>query len=155
MLHLNPKKASTFQDIPPKILKNSINVCSETLKIFFDKVIHCEFPNELKKSDVTPISKKDDPTKTKNYRPVSVLPVALKVFERIMHKQISEYINQFLLPYLCSYRPGFSTQKAHVSLIEKRKAISDKSRYAGAVLMDLSKAFDTINHDLLIAKLNA
>ena len=155
MLHLNPKKASTFQDIPPKILKNSINVCSETLKIFFDTVIHCEFPNELKKSDVTPISKKDDPTKTKNYRPVSVLPVALKVFERIMHKQISEYINQFLLPYLCSYRPGFSTQQAHVSLIEKRKAISDKSRYAGAVLMHLSKAFDTINHDLLIAKLNA
>ena len=93
MLHLNPKKAGTFQDIPPKILKNSINVCSETLK-FFDTVIHCEFPNELKKSDVTPISKKDDSTKTKNYRPVSALPVALKVFERIMHKQISEYINQ-------------------------------------------------------------
>ena len=92
MLYLNPEKAGTFQDIPPKILKNSINVCSETLKNFFnDTIIHCEFPNELKKADVKPIFKKDDPTKAKNYRPVSVLQVVSKVFERIMHKQISEY----------------------------------------------------------------
>ena len=56
MLHLNPKKAGTFQDITPKILKNTINVCSETLEFFFnDTVIHCEFPKELKKADVTPV----------------------------------------------------------------------------------------------------
>ena len=148
MLYLNPKKVGTFQDIPPKILKNIINVCSKT-------VSHCEFPSEWKKTDVTPIFKKDDPTKAKNYRPVSVLPVVSNVFERIMHKQISEYINKFLSPYLCGYRQGFSTQQALVSLIEKWKAILDKNGYTGAVLMDLSKAFDTINHDLLIAKLNA
>ena len=56
---------------------------------------------------------------------------------------------------MCGYRQGFSTQQALVSLIEKWKAILDKNRYAGAVLMDLSKTIDTINHDLLIAKLNA
>ena len=156
MLHLNPKRAGTAQDIAPKILKNSINVCSETRKkIFKDRVIYFEFPNELKKADVTPIFKKDDPTKTKNYRPVSVLPVVSKVFERIMHNQISEYINQLLSPYLRSYRQGFSTHQALVSLIEKWKAILDKNGYAGAVLMDLSIAFDIINHGLLIAKLNA
>ena len=51
MLHLNSNKAGTFQDIPPKILENSINVCSETLKKknVHDTVIHCKFPNELKK----------------------------------------------------------------------------------------------------------
>ena len=55
MLHLNSKKAGTFQDISPKILKNSINVCSETRNFFFnDTVIHCAFPNELKKADHTP-----------------------------------------------------------------------------------------------------
>ena len=127
MLHLNPKKAGTFA---LKLLKKTFN----------DTVIHSEFPNELKKADVTPIFKKDDPTKAKNCRPVSVLVVS-KVFERIMHKQISEYINQFLSPYLCRYRQGFSTQQALVSLIEKWKAILDKNGYAGAVLMDLSEAF--------------
>ena len=103
-----------FEDIRPKVLKNSINLCSETLKFFFyDTVIYCEFPNELKKADVTTIFKRDDPTKAKDYRPVSVLPVASKVFEKIMHKQISEYINHFLSPYLCGYRKGFST-KTHM-----------------------------------------
>ena len=77
-------------------------------------------------------------TKAKTYRPVSVLPVLSKVFERIMHKQISEYINQFLSSYLCGYRQGFSTQQALASLIEKWKAILDKNGYAGAVL---SKTF--------------
>ena len=54
----------------------------------------------MKKADVTQIFKKDDPTKVKNYRPVSVLPLVSKVFERIMHKQISEFINQFLSSHL-------------------------------------------------------
>ena len=98
----------------------------------------------MKKADLTPIFKKDDPTKAKNYRPVSVLPVVSKVSEGIMHKQISEYINQFLSPYLCGYRQSFSTQQALVYLIKKWKAILDKNGYPKAVLMDLSKAFDTI-----------
>ena len=65
------------------------------------------------------------------------LPVVSKVFEKIMHKQISECINQFLSPYLCGCRQGFSAEQALVSLIEKFKAIVDKNRYAGAVLEDL------------------
>ena len=78
-----------------------------------------EFPDELKLSDVTPIYKKDDHNKSKNYKPVSVLPVVSKVFEKIMHDQISQYINSFLTPYLCGYTKGFSTQQAILSLIEK------------------------------------
>ena len=72
----NLKKVGISQDIPPKLLKNSIYLCSETLKqIFYDIAIYCEFPNELKKAVVTPIFKK-----AKNYKPVSVLLV-LKVFK--------------------------------------------------------------------------
>ena len=78
-----------------------------------------EFPDQLKLADVTPIYKKDDPNKSKNYRPVSVLPVVSKVFEKVMDDQISQYINSFLTPYLCGYRKGFSTQQALLSLIEK------------------------------------
>ena len=71
-----------------------------------------------------------------------------------MHKQISFYIDQFLSPYMCGYRKGFSTQHALLSLIEKWKKVLDNKGYGGAILMDLSKAFDTINHDLLFAKLH-
>ena len=114
-----------------------------------------EFPDELKPADVTSIYKKDDPNKSKNYRPVSVLSVVSKVFEKIMHDQISQYINSFLTPYLCGYRKAFSTQQVLLSLIEKWKIVLDSKGYGGAVPMDLSKAFDAINHDLLIAKLYA
>ena len=65
---------------------------------------------------------------------------------------MSLYADNFLSPYLCGYRRGF---KALLSPIEKWKNILDKKGYGGAVLMELSKAFDTLNHDLLIAKLHA
>ena len=68
--------------------------------------------------------KKMIPQKAKNYWPARVLSVVSNVFERIMHKQISEYINQFLSSYLCDYRQGFRTQQALASLIEKWKEIN-------------------------------
>ena len=78
---------------------------------------------------------------SKNYRPVNVLPGVSKIPERLMHKQISFYIDQFLSLYMCGYRKSFSTQHALLSL-------------SAAILMDLSKSLDTINRDLLIAKLH-
>ena len=61
----------------------------------------------------------------------------------------------YLSPYLCGYRKGYSAQHALLTLIEKWKSILDKKGFGGAILMDLSKAFDTLNHELLIAKLHA
>ena len=109
----------------------------------------------LKLANVTPIFKKGDPTSVKNYRPVSVLPNVSKFFERIMLKQILEQMNKYLSQNLCGYRKGFSTQTALTMLLEKWQTILDDNGYAGVVLMDLSKAFDTINHEPLIAKLCA
>ena len=68
---------------------------------------------------------------------------------------MSLHVEEHLSPYLCGYRKGFSTQQALLSLLERWKNVLDKKGYGGAVLMDLSKAFDTLNHDLLIAKLHA
>ena len=69
-----------------------------------------------------------------------------------MQKQIRFYIDQFLSPYMCGYRKSFTTQHALLTLIEKWKKVLDNKGYGGATLMDLSKAFDTINHDLFVAK---
>ena len=91
----------------------------------------------------------------KNYRPVSVLNIISKLFEKLINKQFVEYVEQHLSPYLCGYRKGYSTQYALLSLIEKWKHFRDRNGYSAAILMDLLKAFDTINHDLLIAKLHS
>ena len=91
----------------------------------------------------------------KNYSPGSVLPCVSKFFERIMQKQLFQYMDKSSSPFLCSYREGISTQTALLGLVEKWKASLDKKAYNGAVLTDLSKAFDRINHELLLAKLNA
>ena len=100
----------------------------------------------MKNADVIPVHKKDDVTNVKNYRPVSVLPSTSKIFERLMQVQINTFITGQLSPYLCGYRKGFSAQHALISLVEKWKGTLDKQGYAGAVLMDLSKAFDCMNH---------
>ena len=141
-------------ELGPKILRQSAEVTANTLQLLFNNAIsNSEFPENLKLADVTPVFKKKDPLDKTNYRPVSVLPPVSKIFERLMQKQINEHIKNKLSPYLCGYRKGFSTQYALLSLIERWKKILDEKGFGGAVLMDLSKAFDTLNYEQLIAKL--
>ena len=146
---MNGKKATTFQNIPCKALNQNAKVCAPVLtNIYNNKIIrNLTFPDKAKNADIVPIFKRDkkkkkDATDVHNYRPVSVLPSTSKVFERIIQSQIAEFVSDKLSPYLCGYRKGFSAQHALISLIEYWRSILDK-------------AFDCINHELLLAKLNA
>ena len=82
------KKNSTFNNIPTKRLKEVSDICAPALNYIWNKEIITQksFPNNLKLADVTPVFKKEDASLLKNYRPVSVLPVASKTYERIMQK---------------------------------------------------------------------
>ena len=154
---LDQNKSTTYKGIPAKALKLALDESNEFLvKVWNEEILVSSlFPNALKLADVTPAFKKDDKLQAKNYRPVSVLPSVSKLFERVMQKQISSFIDPFLSPFLSGYRKGFSTQTSLMSLLEKWKMCLDNRGYSAAILMDLSKAFDTINHELLIAKLFA
>ena len=79
------------------------------------------FPDELKLADITPVFKKRDATIAKNYRPIRVLPSPSKLFERMLSKQLTEFIDSSLSPFLCGYRKGYSPQRALIQLIEKWK----------------------------------
>ena len=142
---------------PTKIYhRNSAMVTAETLQQPFNQALTTEkFPSNLKNANATPVFEKKNPLNKDNYKHVSVLPIISKVIEKLMQKQINLHIKYFLSPYLFGYRKCFNSQHALISLIEKWRKFLDKNGYGGAVLMDLSKVFDTLNHDLLIAKLLA
>ena len=150
-------KNGTFKNIATRRIKDVSDVCSSVLANIRNEeiLLNKNFPENLKLANVKPIFKKKDKSFVENYRPVSVLPTVSKIFERIMQKQITDYIGKFISPFLCGYRKGFSTQYALLSLIERWRLCLDKEGFAGALLIDLLKAFDTINHELLIAKLHA
>ena len=94
---LNSNNATTFGYIPTKILKQSSKSCSFLLqKLFNDALRDGYFPNKLKCADVMPVLKRYYPTNARNYGPVSALPGVSNIFERLMHRQISFYIDQFL-----------------------------------------------------------
>ena len=155
---LDAKKSGTFMDIPVKRLKEVVDIVATPLaQIWKIEIVQGrKFAGELKLADITPLHKKLENILKENYRPVSLLPVVSKLFEKIMQKQMKTFIETFLSPILCGYRKGYNTQYALLAMIEKwKKCLDGKGGFSGAILMDLSKAFDTINHDLLIAKLKA
>ena len=154
--NLDTKKSSTYGSIPATILKQCVNAYLPHLTNSINYSIqHSNFPQELKLSEVIPVYKKLDPLQKENYRPVSLLPHVSKIFERIIHKQITNYMTDKLAHSINGFRKSYGTQNSLVVILEKWKRALDKGEYVSALFMDLSKAFDTINHDLLIAKLKA
>ena len=153
---LNPNKTTSYNDIPAKILSKNKDIVSPFVtKIYDNAKSSCDFPNPLKVGIVTPVHKKGEKTNKENYRPISILPTVSKVFEKNMYNEIYTYIETYLSPSLCGFRKGFSTQHCLAVMVEQWRKAIDNKLHAGGILTDLSKAFDCLNHDLLIAKLHA
>lgn len=111
------------------------------------------FPDGLKQADIKRVHKKGDTTDMGNFRPVSLLPTLFKVFERILYDQLNASFESIFSPLLCGFRKTYSTQHALLKLLLAWHKALDNKGIVRAVLMDLSKAFDTLPHDLIIAKL--
>ena len=154
--NLKMNEASQSSDIPTKIIKENVNILAEFLwKSINISIKSSTFPSCLKLADATPLHKKGKKDKNDNYRPVSILPTLSKCFEKCMFSQMSAYFDEIFSKYQYGFRKGYSSQQCLLALLEKWKAAIDKGKVFGALLTDLSKAFDCLNHELLVAKLNA
>ena len=154
--NLNIRKAVQSNDIPTKLVKELDYIFSKYTATSINRCITGgTFVNAFKKIDVGSIYKKDRRTEKLNYGSISVLSNVSKIYERCMYKQMYSYFDKIFSKNQCGFRKGFNTQHILLAMIEKMKASGDNKQFCPAILIDLSKAFDCICYDLLIAKLSA
>ena len=108
---LNTRKASPIESVPAKVFKENSDIFSEILqRTLNEDLAYMKFPEELRLGDISSLHKKDDKFNKKNYRPITILPSASKIYERIMESQITPFANNFLSPMLCGFRRNYNTQ---------------------------------------------
>ena len=150
-------KASGPNGIPTKILKMIGNEISPPLcKIINTCITSGNHPELLKMVNVVPIFKKGSRLIVSNYRPISLLSNLNKIFEKIIFKRVSSFVekNDILFSHQFGFRSKHSTTHALVSITEKIKSALDNDKVACGIFVDLQKAFDTVNHEILLKKLS-
>ena len=155
--NLESNDSSGIDEISTKLLKNIISCICEPLSRIINMCIDsATFPDKMKIAKVCPIYKSGSKDEFTNYRPISILPSFSKVFERIIANRITSYIekNDILAKSQYGFRKKHSTYMAIMQLYEKVSEAIDKNEYCVGIFIDLSKAFDTINHDILLQKLD-
>ena len=113
------------------------------------------FPDSIKRAQVTPPLKKNDTMDKTNFRPVCILTVTSKFYEKILSLQLSAYFENIFDKYLCAFRKRQGCQTVLLRLLGDWRAVLDNNEYVAVVLMDLSRAFDCLPHKILLIKLSA
>lgn len=155
---LKSNKSSGIDEINVNVVKKCFGHLATPLGHIFNlSLSQGIFPEHLKIAKVTPIYKKGEETELGNYRPISVLPFFSKVLEKIMYNRLYKYLteNKMLYNKQFGFRKSHSTEHAIIELVDQILSAFDQNDFVLGVFLDLSKAFDTVNHSILLKKLDS
>ena len=156
LMTLKIRKSTGNDGIQPKFLKLGAPVMASHITCLINKTINSYvFPDSFKEAEVSPIYKNKDLLDKANYRPVSILPTISKLYERVLSDQLSDFLSNIMSKHLAAFRKGYSCQTVLMILVEDWKVSLDNNRIIATMLMDLSRAFDTLPHTLLLATLRS
>ena len=151
------KKTSTGVDnINSIFIKKIQNFITYPLSILINQSISTGiFPRQLKISKITPLFKKNEDDIMNNYRPISLLPICSKIYEKVVQNQLYDYLenNNLIFESQHGFRKNYSTESAVIELTDYLKYQIDNQHVPLCLFLDLSKAFDTINFDIMLLKL--
>ena len=155
---LNPKKAVGLDDVSSLFLRDAANSVLVPITHIINLSITTEtVPSAFKEARVVPLFKMGSKLDPSNYRPVSILCVLSKILERAVNTQLNEYLEKrgLLFENQSGFRNGYSTDSCLIGLTDYVKSEMSRGNLVGMVLIDLCKAFDTVDHSILIEKLRA
>ena len=151
------KKSPGYDEISVKFLQVAKNLITKPLMLIFNKAIATgQYPDALKIAKVIPLFKKGESTLISNYRPISLLSLLNKIFEKLLYRRLYKFLvkHNVLYKYQFGFRRGYSTTMALIEVINNIKSAIDNNKFVCGIFLDLTKAFDTVDHQILLDKLD-